>query len=277
MAELPEVETLRRQLEREVVGKKVKTAEVDDEAVVDRNASEKDFVSRLEGAKLKSLKRRGPYLVFTLDTGELYLVSLGPTGTIHKHATRDAKADATLVTLTFTQGGQLRLVDPKANAKMAVVGADDLGEVFPEIADMGTDVVDKPVSWTEFARLVLARSVKLKTLLTDPTLLAGIGPLYADEILFDAGLRFDRASDTLSIQEVRRLYRSVVEILHDGVKHGGTTLDDGFTDLHGDAGGYTEYLQAYGRDGDACRRCRGVISKAKFAGRNTYFCEGCQV
>ena len=277
MAELPEVETIRRQLEREVVGRKVKSVEVSDSKAVTRHNARKDFIAQLEGTKLKSLMRRGTFLIFTLDTDDRFIVRPGQQGQLRKTAAKDELEKGTSVVITFTQGGQLRFIDPKHTGEMWILTPEEVAEGVDEIELLGYDVVDQPVPWADFAKMVLSRSVKLKTLLTDEDLLAGIGTVYSDEILYDAGLRYDRLSDSLSVQEVRRLYRSVVEILHDAIKHGGsTTVEDGWHDLHGAAGGYVEYQQVSGRDGEPCRRCRDTIAKAKFGGRNTYFCEQCQ-
>jgi formamidopyrimidine-DNA glycosylase len=277
MAELPEVETIRRQLEREVVGRKIKSVEVHDTKVIPRHGSKKEFVGMLEGAKLKSLVRRGTFLIFTLDTDERFIIRPGVGGQLRKTPAKDGLDAGTGVVLTFTQGGQLRYIDPKRTGELWILTPEEVAEGVDEIELLGYDVVDQPVPWADFAKMVLSRSMKLKSLLTDEDLLAGIGNVYSDEILYDAGLRYDRVSDTLSVQEVRRLYRSVVEILHDAIKHGGSTLsDDGWHDLHGAAGGYSEYHQVSARDGEPCRRCRDTIVKAKFGGKNTYFCEQCQ-
>jgi formamidopyrimidine-DNA glycosylase len=161
---------------------------------------------------------------------------------------------------------------------MAVVEIPQLVEEFPELADHGPDPVDDPMSWLAFADILRRHQLKLKTFLTDPTVILGIGPIYSDEILWDAGLRADRISNALSSQEIRRLYRSVVETMHDAIKHRGTSVgDDPWTDLAGRPGGFQELLNAYGRDGLACKRCRGVIIKKKFGGKVTYCCDDCQV
>ena len=277
MAELPEVETLRRQLERDVVGRKVKSVEVHNAACITRHPSKKAFADMLEGAKLKSLIRRGTFLIFTLDSGDRFIIQPGAGGELRKTPAKDDLEDDTLVSITFTQGGQLRYIDGRRTGEMWVLTPEQVAEGVDEIELLGFDVVDQPVPWADFARMIMSRSIKLKSLLTDEDLLAGIGPLYSDEPLYAAGLRYDRLSDSLSVQEVRRLYRSVVEILHDAIKHGGTTLPDGgWTDLHDAAGGYTEYHEVFARDGQPCHRCRDTISKAKFGGRNTYFCAECQ-
>lgn len=278
MPELPEVETTRRQLEREVVGRKVKTVEVADTKAIPRHSSKKQFADMLEGSKLKSLVRRGTFLIFTMDTGDRFILRPGESGELRKTPTKNELEKGTSVVITFTQGGQLRYIDPDRTGEMWVLTPEQVAEGVDEIELLGYDVVDVPVPWADFARLVMSRSVKLKTFLTDDDILAGIGPVYSDEILYDAGLRYDRLTSSLSVQEVRRLYRSVVEILHDAIKHSGTTLPEkGWRDLHGASGGYLEYHQVFARDGEACRRCRDVISKAKFGGRATYLCKQCQV
>jgi formamidopyrimidine-DNA glycosylase len=121
--------------------------------------------------------------------------------------------------------------------------------------------------------------MKLKAFLTDQSMIAGIGNIYADEILFDSGLRYDRDTDSLTTQEIRRLYRSLVEILHEAIKYGGSTLaDEQYVDLNGKPGEYQQHHQVYDREKQPCRRCRRHdIVKSKFAQRSTFYCEVCQV
>jgi formamidopyrimidine-DNA glycosylase len=276
--ELPELETIRKQLDKEVVGRRVKSVDVTSMAALDRHPNKKHFVEQLEGVKLKSLNRKGPYYVFNLDSDDVLVMSVGSTGMLRKVATKDEREKHTHVSITFTQGGDLRLVDPKKKSQVFVTPADELADALPALAELGLDAVDAPVSWTDFARMVVKQSMKLKTFLTDNSIIVGLGPVYSDEVLYQAGLRYDRTTDSLSTQEIRRLYRSLVETLHDGIKYQGTTLPEvPYLDLHGRPGGFQEYLEAFGRDGEACRRCRGTISKVKFAGRNLYFCSDCQV
>jgi formamidopyrimidine-DNA glycosylase len=149
-----------------------------------------------------------------------------------------------------------------------------LADALPDLAILGLDPLEQPVSWTTFGQLLAQTDAKLKTLLMDDTFIVGIGEVYADEILFDAGLRFDRSSRSLSTQEIRRLYRSLVETLHDAVKYRGTSLsDDNYVDVFGEPGGYGEHLQVYGREGELSPRSRSPILRVKFGGRWTYYCE----
>jgi len=278
MAELPELETVRRELEKEAVGKRFKAPEVTGAKVTRHNGNKKVFQSRLEGAKVKSVDRRGRHLVGNLDNGELLVIDLGESARLEKVAPKSTPPKGTVVVFAFTQGGQIRLVDPSGTAQAFVVANDSLAEEVPAIAAGGLDPVADAVSWTSFARLILARNVKLKTLLMDPEVVAAIGPIYSDEILWEAGLRYDRISSELSSQEIRRLFRALVETLHEAVKHRGTTVDDfPFVDLYGKPGGYQDELKVYGREGEPCRRCRAPIAKARLSNRPVYFCEACQV
>jgi formamidopyrimidine-DNA glycosylase len=279
MPELPEIETLRRGLERETVGRRIKSVDVPVAKAVHRNGSRKAFQARLEGVKIKSIDRRGSLLVFTLDSSDLLVVDIGATGRLLRAAPKDDVTKDTQIVVSFTQGGQLRMADTDGAAETFVVTPEALFDEAPELAELGLDPVAAPVSWTSFAQsLVDHRTQKLKPLLLDQSFVVGLGGLYADEILHDAGLRPDREVSTLSTMEIRRLYRSLVEILHEATKHHGTSTEEHpFTDLQGKAGGFQEELQVWGRDGQPCRRCRQTVTKQRSGGRVTYWCPSCQV
>ena len=277
MPELPEVETIRRELEREVVGKRIKTVEVSGTRTV-RRQPKKQLIKRLEGTKITGVARRGKFLLLTLDTEDVVVIHLRMSGQLLRAANKDPVPKHTHVVIAFTQHGQLRFVDPRTFGEVFVTNPETIDEDAPELGELGIDPIEEPMSWTQFGRMLTSRRVKLKAFLMDQTILAGIGNIYSDEILHAAGLRYDRMTDSLSTMEVRRLYRAVVETLHDAVKYGGSTLeDDGYVDLHGKPGTYQEHHQVYARDKQPCRRCRGTIAKAKFQQRTTYFCPDCQM
>lgn len=278
MPELPEVETVRRELEREAVGRKVKSVEVNGMRSIRRHGrKKKDFVDALVGAKIKNVSRRGKYILVNMDNGKVLVVHLGMSGRLLKAAAKDPVEKHTHVTIAFTQGGEIRFVDPRTFGEMFVAQKEDLGEV-EELGGLGIDPVEEPVSWQVFARMLLAHKMKLKAFLMDQAIIAGIGNIYSDEILYQAGLRYDRQSDSLSTMEMRRLYRSVVETLHDAVKFRGSTLEDQqYVDLYGKPGEYQQHHEVYGRWKEPCRRCRNPIGKTKFQGRTAYFCNQCQI
>ncbi len=298
MPELPEVETLRQDLAREVVGRKIKAASVANGRSVRRHGSAKAFRALVEGRTIRSVARLGKYLLMELDSGNTLVVHLGMSGQLLRvRSAKEPKVKHTHVVLTFTQGGELRYVDPRTFGELFVSerpegvgpvsasaqsgpGAEGaaLRRAVPELARLGFDPVEDTMSWERFAALLHARRTGLKALLMDQEFLAGIGNLYADEILFAAGLRYDRTSDSLSATEIRRLYRSVVEVLTDAIKHRGSTLaDEQYVDLFGEVGDFQGQHQVYDREGQPCRRCRSTVARVKWSGRSTYFCPHCQV
>src|SRR5665213_2078381 len=265
MPELPEVETIRRDLQGEVVGRKIKSVEVRNGRTVRRHPSAKQFRARLEGHTIKDIGRSGKYLFLGLDDGSTLVVHLGMSGQLQRaKSAKETKAPHTHAVLTFTQGGQLRFVDPRTFGELFVSAPPVEGErALPELAHLGFDPLEDIMSWEKFWVLLAQHKSGLKALLMDQEFVAGIGNMYADEILFAAGLRYDRLSNSLSSQEVRRLYRSMVEVLTEAVKHRGSSLADGqYRDLFGEVGDYQGQHQAYDRDGQACRRCRATITKA---------------
>ena len=274
MFELPEVETVRRELDRDLVGKKVKTAEAMSMKVLGRYKNRKAFTAQLDDMKILGVERRGLFLAIVLDGDSTLVVDLGSSGSLRRNANKDAVEPDTEVVITFTQHGQLRLIDPEGTAQMFVVDTDAIADEIPALDDLGLDPVDEPISWTEFGRALLQRQVKLKTLLTDDSFVVGIGNIYADEILFEAGLKYDRISNSLSSQEIRRLHRALVGTLHDAIKYRGTSVADRpFVDPFGVPGDFGEHLNVWGRHGELSSRSRLPIQRVKFGGAWTYFCE----
>jgi formamidopyrimidine-DNA glycosylase len=278
--ELPEVEVMRRDLEKDVIGRRIKTAEVKGSKnamrVIRRHGKRKDFTSRLVGTKIQRIERRGKYLLLFLDSGDAVVTHFGMSGRFQRGTRRVALAPHTHVIMTFQQGGDLRFIDPRTFGEMFVTAGDDLGKV-KEIAHIAIDPLDQVFTWQSFQYLLAEKAAKMKTLLMDQKFISGLGNIYSDEVLFHAGLRYDRMSNTLSSQEVRRLYRAIQEIVQESIKARGTTLDDeAYVDLFGKPGEYGSELKVYGRTGLPCRRCRTPIQSVKISGRQAYFCPQCQ-
>jgi formamidopyrimidine-DNA glycosylase len=280
MPELPEVEALRRELEKDLSGRKIKTVEPTSLKTLPRYRTKKAFSELLDGKKVIGLERRGPFLVMRVEGGEAVVFDLGAQASLQRATARQTVTKATQIVFTFTQGGQLRLVDPKATSEVWVLPYAELASA-PELAGLGIDPLEAAMSWDSFGRLIWQRHAKLKPMLMDRSVIIGIGPVYSDEILFAAGLRHDRESDKLTEQEIRRLYRAIVETMQDAVKYrtspagvaaqkaanaGDPFEDDG-----------QDHFKVWERDGESCRRCRHDIVKVRIGGRPTYFCTACQV
>src|SRR6266571_1195815 len=278
--ELPEVEVMRRDLERDVVGKKIKDVEVKGSKnamrVIRRHKTRKEFSSRLAGHKVMKTERRGKYVLFSLDGGDVWVVHFGMSGRFTRANKRVALAPHTHVVVTFQQGGDLRFVDPRTFGELFVAGADELGKV-KELQHIAIDPLEDTFTWQSFGDLLAQRASKLKQLLMDQKFVSGLGNIYSDEVLFSAGLRYDRMSDTLSSQEVRRLYRAIQEVVQEAIRYRGTTLEDeAYVDLFGKPGEYQHELKVYGRRGLPCRRCRTPIDMVRISNRGSYFCPQCQ-
>ncbi len=241
--ELPEIETVRRDLDRDLAGRKVKSAEAASMAVLEGYRNRKQFTGQLEGRKVASVRRAGLHLCVELDDQYL-VIRLGPGALLRRQANKEAVAPRTEVTITFTQGGQLRLVDPKGDSQVRLVDADAIFDELPELDRLGLDPIGEPISWTDFARRVLSRSTPLKDLLCDESFIVGIGDVYSDEILFSSGLRHDRPSDSLS---------------------SGSLIDA--------PGIYQDHLAVFGRTGHLSPRSRLPIQRAKYKNGWTYYCD----
>jgi formamidopyrimidine-DNA glycosylase len=277
MPELPEIELLRRELDREVGDRKVRSVEVLTAGVL-QGTTKKALSAEMDGRKGSGAARHGMLVGLVFDGTDELLFTLGEGSHLTRNKEKEEVAKGTALVVTFTQGGQLRLVATAKQATVEWLPVDTIAEAHPELAALGLDAVDDPISWTAFGEALLRRQGKLKGILMDPTFLVGVGPVYSDEILFHSGLRYDRTPQSLATSEIRRLYRSVVETMHDAVKYGGTTLEpDGWVGLNGQPGGYQEHLAVYRKAGEMSPRARGPIVKARFGNITTYFCEQTQV
>jgi formamidopyrimidine-DNA glycosylase len=277
--ELPEVETIRRDLEKDIVGRRIKSVEVKGSRSIRRHPKPAALNSLVESKRVNGVRRSGKYLLMDLEGDVLLVVHLGMSGQLLRaKSQKEPLPDHTHLVFVFTQGGELRFVDPRTFGEVFATPVAEIPDRFPEFAKLGFDPLEDVMSWTSFGELLVKRPVALKALLMDQSFVAGIGNIYSDEILFAAGLRYDRLSTTLSSQEIRRLYRSMVETLSEAVKHRGSSLaDEQYRDIFGEIGDYQGQHQVYGREGQACRRCHAPVVREKVSGRSTFYCARCQV
>jgi formamidopyrimidine-DNA glycosylase len=278
--ELPEVEVVRRDLEKDVVGRRVAAVDVrrmkNTKRVIRRHKTPKEFRDRLKGRKFARAERKGKYILLQLDDGMVLVAHFGMSGRFLRGNKRLPLDNHTHVIITFQQGGDLRFIDPRTFGELFVTPGDQLGKV-KELAHIAIDPLESTFTWQQFSDVLERRATKLKPLLMDQQFVSGLGNIYSDEVLFAAGLRHDRMSNELSAQEVRRLYRAIQEVVQEAIRFRGTTLgDEAYVDLYGKPGEYQNELKVYGRRGEPCRRCRTPIQVVKYSGRNSFFCPQCQ-
>ena len=276
MPELPEVEVIRRDLERDAVGRRIKDVDVRLPRIIRRHKTKKEFTDALNGAKIVRIDRRGKYLLVHLDTGNVLVMHLGMSGRIERSTGRKTADKHTHVVLKLQTGGELRFIDMRQFGELFVTEGDLDG--VKELQHIALDPLADSFTWQVFSEIVSSRKMKLKSLLMDQKFISGIGNIYSDEILWTAGLRHDRQSDSLTSQEMRRLYRAMQEVLQDGIRYGGVTLEDEtYRNLYGKTGEFQDHLKVYGQEGKPCRRCRTPVVRERWGNRSTYYCPQCQV
>lgn len=280
MLELPEVEVLRKDLEKEVVGKRVKDVIVPSPSVVRPvHRTRPDFVKALEGRKIEGVRRRGRVLLVDLDADQTWVVDPGEQGWIHRETANEEPGEHGRLVVTFTIGGALHLSSTDEDSvHTAVAPTSEALEAAGIAADAFDPLADNP-PWMEFARFLADADAPLRSVLTDPTRILGLGPVYSDEILWEAGLRHDRRSSALSTQEVRRLYRAMQEVIVAAMKASGSSLDDGDPEGPGDDENEpAEHLRVHGREGLPCPRCRKPVQRTRLRkGVYTFHCDQCMI
>jgi formamidopyrimidine-DNA glycosylase len=280
MPALVEIEVIRRDLEKEIVGRRIKEVEIKNNRnamkIIPKHGRRKEFQALLAGAKIDKVDRKGKHIFMELDNGKVMMVDLGETGQLLKTSAGGDVETHTHMVVTFTIGGQLRLVDPKPSSEI-FVGTPEEIESNGYTTTEGIDALEQQVTWPHFSGMLEEREQPMKDLLMDEKFIVGLGNLYSDEILWTAALRYDRPSNKLTSQDVRRLYRALIETLQESLKARGTSWGSyAFTDLLGVPGQYQLELKVFEREGEACKRCRTPIVKEKYRDGFTYLCPQCQ-
>lgn len=282
MPELPEVETVRKGIASRAVGRRIERVEVGRERTVRRFGRE-SLIAGLSGTVITAANRHGKYLLCPLDSGEQMMIHLRMSGRVLFAPVGSERPPHTHVVLRLAPMGdeqpcEFRFVDPRTFGEVLVFDPAHAAEQVPELARLGPDpLVD------EFTPVVLAGRLRgkrgnLKATLLDQTVVAGIGNIYADEILHRAGLRWSRVPGSLRQSTIDRLHASIVEVLAEAVEAGGSTLDDTqYVDAFGEEGWFQTQHRVYGRAGEPCLTCgRSRISRTTVAGRTTCYCRVCQ-
>ncbi len=277
MPELPEVETVRRDLAREVTGRTILAVEVTGRRSV-RRQPVAEFATCLTGRTVATVGRRGKYLLVALDPDTTLVVHLRMSGQLRLTEPGAPVARHTHVVLRLSGAAELRFVDPRTFGELYVVRPGHLGHDAPDLAALGVDPLEDRLTAAGLARLLGSSRRQLKALLMDQRRLAGIGNLYSDEILHAARVRHDRPAGGLDRAEVRRVHRAMVRILGRAVELRGSSLaDQQYVDLYGRPGSYQAEHRVYGREGRPCRRCATPIVRVRWQGRSTFFCPRCQI
>ncbi|MBM4234900.1 MAG: DNA-formamidopyrimidine glycosylase [Firmicutes bacterium] len=274
MPELPEVEVIRRELEPLVKGKTFATPVLLMPSTVQYPDPDL-FAAALEGQTVKTLGRRGKYLLLILDQGIL-VMHLRMTGNIIFSSIDDLpRADRFLrVELPFTDGSMLQYSDMRRFGRLWLVK--DLNELESLVLkNVGPDIYTE-IDLKQFKKLLEKRGKRnLKALLLDQSCSAGMGNIYTDECLHLCHLHPEQQAATLTVEETEQLYNTIQQVLEMGIEHGGTSFRD-YRNARGAIGDFQNKLNVYGRKGERCS-CGELVAKTVVAGRGTYYCPCCQV
>lgn len=277
MPELPEVETIRGQLEKVLTGKRIQKVGVSLPKMVKLFLT--TFKKLVEGARIKCVLRRGKILIFTLSNGWNILTHLKMTGRLifrkkgEKLQPQDTKWNHLIY--YFSDNSKLFHNDLRQFGYVKLVKADELANFFKK-EKLGPEPMDKDFSFDDFSVIIRKRPrIKIKQFLLDQKNIAGIGNIYSDEILFFAGVNPLRKIEDLKEAEIKKIFQGIKKILPEALKFRGTS-DSDYLDAFGEKGDYAPRLKVYGRQGQKCKKCNGIIKRIKINGRSAHFCLKCQ-
>ncbi|MBW3613151.1 MAG: bifunctional DNA-formamidopyrimidine glycosylase/DNA-(apurinic or apyrimidinic site) lyase [Chloroflexi bacterium] len=295
MPELPEVETVARDLQRWVAGATITGATVRWGRTIRHPQPAERFSAEVEGATIDRVSRRAKTVLIHLVDGRVMTVALRMTGALIVAPPDTTPDPYARVVFSLADGRELRYRDvrkfgriglwpggglrsvgagrrPRSRGVAEMPGRYRIGEVF---AAHGPEPLSRSFTVERFVERLARRSARLKTLLLDQSFIAGVGNIYADEALWRARLHPLRAADTLTPDEARRLHRSVRRVLREGIANRGASFSD-YVDARGDEGQNQERLAVYRRTDQPCHRCGRPVRRIVVGQRSTHFCPRCQ-
>ncbi|MFC4502106.1 MULTISPECIES: bifunctional DNA-formamidopyrimidine glycosylase/DNA-(apurinic or apyrimidinic site) lyase [Streptomyces] len=279
MPELPEVEVVRRGLERWVALRTVAEVEVLHPRAVRRHlAGADDFAHRLKGQRIGAPSRRGKYLWLPLaDTDQAILAHLGMSGQllVQPHVAPDEKHLRIRVRFADETDTELRFVDQRTFGGLSLhdTTPDGLPDVIGHIA---RDPLDPLFDDEAFHQALRRRRTTIKRALLDQSLISGVGNIYADEALWRSRLHYDRPTGTFTRPRSLELLRHVRDVMNAALAVGGTSFDSLYVNVNGESGYFDRSLDAYGREGLPCKRCGSPMRRRAWMNRSSYFCPQCQ-
>lgn len=279
MPELPEVEVVRRGLDRWITGRTVAGVEVLHPRAVRRHlAGSTDFAARLSGSRFGGAMRRGKYLWVPLDEVPSSLLGhLGMSGQllVQPQDAPDEKHLRIRIRFDDTLGTELRFVDQRTFGGLSL--HENTADGLPDpIAHIARDPLDPAFDDAAFHTALRLRRTTVKRALLDQSLISGVGNIYADEALWRTKLHYDRPTATLTRPTSAELLGHVRDVMNAALDQGGTSFDSLYVNVNGESGYFDRSLDAYGREGEPCHRCGTPMRRRPWMNRSSYFCPRCQ-
>lgn len=265
------METVRQTLKRRILNKKIKSVNVLYEKIIESDLEE--FKKNLVGLEFTDILRKGKWLIF--EIGDYYLCShLRMEGKyfIKGHDEEIAKHEH--VIFTFEDGTDLRYHDTRKFGRMNLVLKEKIDTV-EGVRKQGIEPIDDSLSKEYLLMHFKKRKLPMKTLLLDQTIISGLGNIYADEVLFAAGIDPVKLGTKITLDECQRIVDASKKIITEAIQCGGTTIRS-YTSSLGVTGRFQQNLMVHKREGEKCKNCKTVIKRIVVGGRSTYYCEHCQ-
>ncbi len=275
MPELPEVEVVRRGLEKFVAGRRIDRVEVlHPRAVRRHDGGPADFAARLSGRTIDGARRRGKYLWLPVGDDAL-LAHLGMSGQLVVGPVQAPLSPHVRVRFTFADGGtDLRFTDMRTFGHLLL--AADGAALPPVIAHIAADPLEDAFDLSALTARMRTRRTGIKRALLDQSLVSGIGNIDADEALWRVKLHWARAADRLRPGQVAALMTAVTDVFGEALGAGGTSFDSLYVNVNGESGYFERSLNVYGRAGEPCRRCGALVRRDPFMNRSSFRCPVCQ-
>ena len=274
MPELPEVETIRRTLADKLIGQEIAGVELLAPKFI-RYPTPDEFCARVTGARIDGLERRGKYLLFELNTGDRMIVHLMMAGRLLYTPADVPLAKHTHVIFTLGNGDHLRYIDLRHFGGLRLLASGEEEGLPPGLRRLGPEPLGESFTPAYLRRVLAGKRGKIKSVLLDQEVIAGLGNIYADEALFLAAIHPERPADSLVPAEVRRLCQAIRQVLTESIEQGGTTFAT-YVDGEGKRGRFAAMLRVYRRAAEACPRCGSPIERRMVGGRSSHFCPRCQ-
>ncbi|MBZ4512108.1 DNA-formamidopyrimidine glycosylase [Mycobacterium avium subsp. hominissuis] len=278
MPELPEVEVVRRGLHSHVVGKTIGAVRVHHPRAVRRHeAGPADLTARLLGARITGTDRRGKYLWLLLDGCDTALVvHLGMSGQMLLGAV--PRAEHVRISALLDDGTVLSFADQRTFGGWMLADLLEVdGSILPRpVAHLARDPLDPRFDAAAVVKVLRRKHSEIKRQLLDQQVVSGIGNIYADEALWRAKVHGARIAATLTGRQLTAVLDAAAEVMRDALVQGGTSFDSLYVNVNGESGYFDRSLDAYGREGESCRRCGAVMRREKFMNRSSFYCPKCQ-
>jgi formamidopyrimidine-DNA glycosylase len=272
MPELPEVETVCRSLRPHLLGRTIRRVEVLETRL--RSRIDRAAHARLAGKGIEEIARKGKYIVLRLVGETVWLFHLGMSGKLICVDSNSPRRKHDHIVVHFEGGGELRYHDPRRFGLSLVTTSQRL-EALPQLRALGIDPLDRELTGEYLFRFTRASERRIRDLLLDQQIIAGLGNIYANEILFRAGVKPTTRSRRLTRRQVGAIARVTPELLRQAIRWCGTSFSD-YRDADDQRGEFQNHLTVYDRHGESCRACATAIKRATLGNRSAYYCPVCQ-